>query len=415
MEKAKPNYNSATKKDLLHYWFIIFALVLIVIGLILPPDAQAQVTDLQPILLQASGAEPYEMEDIQVTAISPEGHLAGTYLSPRDINNRVVFVLLQQPDGQYKTFFLGTHPQATVGGFVNGKGLLVNATTYNGNKQVWHYAWQDHGYQAKQQNYGYANAAIAHTSNNHLAINVTHTGAPEQTTLPPNPYAQDIPKQYVLPQQCRRALLGQMGSANLKPVAFPMALPLNADAAIYGVAPNGHACGASKGFAGKDYLKSYYPFYATPDSVYLVLTGIRGRALAVNSLGMVAGVYQQANTGKEIGFIWQYQNRNNAHDGWQVIRNNRAAVPAALNEHGVVVGAEGNKAFVWHNQQYQYIDDLVAKAKPHMANWRFIKLTRINDHGLAVGLAVVNKSSRPVLLNLNKLGIMPVAAQKPGP
>lgn len=380
------------------------SLPLLVIVFFMSQPCDGQVIDLQPLLLEAKGLEPYEMEDMQAEHISEEGHIAGTYLSTTDLQQREVFVLRYE-EGSYQPYFLGSYAQAQIADF-SAQDLWLNYKR-EGERAVLRFRWQAAGggkYEAGKPRLPVASAAVAAVSGQQVALNAQLQNLPADQPLPANAYAADVPADFARPVACERGMLADLEAGTQQPVAFPMALALNLDSRIYDITSDGRACGASKGFAGKDYLASMYPFYADADSVYLILIGLRGQAMVMNEAGLVAGLYQPRGSQQGFGFVWNFADRFNDQDGWQVLRNNRPATPRAINEAGIVVGNDENQAFVWQKGVFQYLNSLVSTQSEDYAGWSFRSLHDVNDQGIAVGQAAYEGGFKAVAIDLKQLG-----------
>ncbi len=383
---------------------------LLTIVCLLPLVAQAQVIDVQALLLQATGLEPYEMEGMRAEVISPEGHVAGTWLSAADPALRGIYVLYKQETGGYAVYLLGYLTNARIGGFLPDGSLLVNAHDMAGKPKVYHFNSIEDGRLEPQRMAEPATlyplpfqaATVSKVRGGLVALNTQLTGLRTDRPLPANAYAKDIPLHFKRPGSCNRGVVFAPATNRYIEQAFPMAVTLNADSHVYDLLANGTACGSSKAFAGKQYLRAAFPFYATPDSAYLVLPGLQGRATACNENGLVAGVYVDAQNGQERGFVWDFNERNNDRDGWVVLRNNRPAIPEAMNAAGQVVGSDQGQAFVWVKSNFYYIDDLM-QSHAQFGGWQFTALHDVNDAGQAVGEVLVNGAQKAVVVNLEGL------------
>ena len=386
---------------------------LLLMSLLLSFSAMAQVTDLKSIVLKHTGKEAYEMEDFRAEIISPEGHIAGTFLSTQDVNNRVPYVLIKNESGRYQPFVLTELPAARVAGFVGGANLVVNsAPAAVAEQKVLVFRWQGSDYAKNGKDYApelvklpFDQATVVSCQDSLLAVNAKLQDQRTDRELPANQYASDIPADFRRSTTCTRGMAYDLLTGLYAYTSFPMAIALNLDSEVAQVNLQGYACGASKGFAGRRYLEEYYPFYATPDSVYLVLIGTQGRAIAMNEAGLVCGSFYQPEMGKTMGFVWNFEERLNEREGWQVIRNNRPALPEAMNESGMIVGTDEIQAFVWKDNVFNYLDDIIDSSNPDLSKWNFRALHDINDAGLAVGEAEVDGNFVAVLVDLNQLDL----------
>lgn len=391
----------------------MFRICLLVILAMISLPGYGQITDLKALVMKATGKEAYEMEDFRAEVISPGGHIAGTFLSTTDINFRVPYALIRQENGSYKTFILPALPDARIGDFVGDAHLIVNALPQEATEQkVIVFRWEGDGYASDGTNYiaetlnlPFEQPYVVSCQDSLLAINTPVSDLRTDKELPDNFYAGDISDDFVRPDSCRRGLAYDLLTGEYAYTAFPMALALNVDSEVSQATIDGYACGASKGFAGRSYLDHYYPFYATPDSVYLVLIGTRGRAIAMNDAGLVCGSFYQPETDRTMGFVWDFAERLNSTEGWQVIRNNRPAIPEALNAKGMIVGTDEIQAFVWKDNNFNYLSDIVQATDPSLSKWNFRSLHDINDAGLAVGEAEVDGDFVAFLVDLNQLDL----------
>jgi len=380
-----------------------------------------QPVNLGTVITERLDLAPGMLNGLQAHAINNQGTVLASYASAFYPEKREVVVIQQATSAQPKVIALGAYPCAQPVA-INEQGHVVVNMCLAGPNQTMAYLlpYTPQGYAQKNGAWLFqplgTNAQQAFTAtamhNGRVALNTYLVN--QDTTLPAQGaayYKQEVGPGFVPFTSSQRGFIvntaaqggARQGDAQQggnrqgwprQEVGFPIALLYNLDSKIFGLAAGGTYCGTSKGYLGKRFLETSCPFYATQDSVYLVLDGLAGQATALNDSAVVVGTWLSPRSQQPQGFIWSMAWQKQAAAGrraagWQELARGRGVQPAAINNRGVVVGFEQpsatapQQAFVWQNNQYQLLAKLLAQAQN--AGWTFTALTAINNSNYAVG------------------------------
>ncbi len=343
----------------------------------LPIGLSAQkFTNLSEVL--AAEKDPVYLIDARVHSINDQGTVLGSLSSVHDPNSRQLFVL-RKKGKEYQLTFHGVYPECEPV-VINNQGKIAMNAKLDGavNRQAW--IFSSAGSDAPQRIFPQDDKSEIHDmEGGKVAITLWLSGLEDKTKSAKNPYKEKASAIGTIPQIASKGHLLDLKNGKMFRGGFPIADWYHLNSQITGFNKQGNYCGQSQGYTLGENVRSPYPFFADKDSVYRLIDGYQGKAIAMNNHDQVIGIWEHPLTGRGYGFYWDREIGKTSEYGWLDLL---IAIPRAINNDGVVVGKRGDMGFVWHDNEFLDLKKTINLPK----EWKVLDIVDINDQNEVIGI-----------------------------
>ena len=344
------------------------------------PMVRAQVFNLMPIL--AEKIEPVYLQDPQIHAINNQGVMLGSLESIHDPASRHLF-LISSRSGDFQVTLLDEYPLCTPMDINDQNTILINAQMPSASN-IQTYVVRGVRGARPQRVFGTADQESTGSKihGNKVALTISLAGLPDRSDADENPYRGQTAT-FETPSIADKGLIATTGSSNIEPGGFPIAQWYNLNSTVTDFNEKGHYCGTSQGYTLGANAKDPYPYFATEDSVYRLLDGYQGEAVAMNEHDQIIGTWKHPLTGKNYGFFYDRDLLKESEFDWLDML---VAIPTAINEDGIVVGHAQDTAFVMIDKEFVNKQAVLADFP---GTWQKTRILDINDNLEIIGNAKI--------------------------
>ena len=347
--------------------------------------------NISEILEKKLNLDKNALSELKVTAINDNGDLGGTFTTGSSDGKQTLFVLLFK--NNYKTYIeIGRFNDVAITGLSNSGHITVNIKSETNNGYApFLLKWNGKDFERdenKKYKFLRLNPAgmegYVHGITENVVFGLTQFKAPEENAVAIAPYWKNVAGESITFQEhCFKGFIKNIETGEIQYKGFPLAKVYNFDSDVKAVAKNMASCGSSKAVTGSHFSKINCPFYSTKDTTLQILAGLKGYATGVNSKGQVTGVWYRGNSNEKQGFVWEYDKKDNQHDGWKNIYSGLDVYPKMINEAGIVAGIiDGNKAFIWYDNKLLFLHQIFNSKITGVKEWTDI--TALNNQNILV-------------------------------